>query len=219
MPSDERCVSPETKEECQAAVAAAGLREGGCGYAFAGNYGSGAGCYTYSSGSLYEGCGYWSSSGNPTGNPGSSRVRVQLCTSFTVQEGRCYARDQMSTITHGAYCSGSCCHARETASSCYGCCYGAEIPYDGGSSMGVVITYREAYNGQPESYSCMCIYLGDTDKNSIWSPSSRCMRPVGESKIVRFARRRTCSDRSLWAMQETHRDIGGVPRHGLVFYE
>ena len=33
------CDSPETESECRAAVAAAGLSEGGCNYAFSGNYG------------------------------------------------------------------------------------------------------------------------------------------------------------------------------------
>ena len=50
------CVSPETEAECRAAVAAEGLSEGGCGFDFVGNYGSGRGCYTYASGT-YEGCG------------------------------------------------------------------------------------------------------------------------------------------------------------------
>ena len=71
----ETCVSPETEAECQTAVAAAGLSEGGCGFDFAGDYGSGRGCYTYPSGQ-YEGCGYWSTSGDPTGEPGGIRVRV-----------------------------------------------------------------------------------------------------------------------------------------------
>ena len=69
------CVSPETEAECRAAVAAEGLSEGGCGFDFVGNYGSGRGCYTYASGT-YEGCGYWSTSGDPSGEPGGSRVRV-----------------------------------------------------------------------------------------------------------------------------------------------
>ena len=74
-PAPVPCVSPETEAECQTAVAAAGLSEGGCGFDFAGDYGSGRGCYTYSSGQ-YEGCGYWSTSGDPTGEPGGIRVRV-----------------------------------------------------------------------------------------------------------------------------------------------
>ena len=69
------CDSPETESECRAAVAAAGLSEGGCNYAFSGNYGSGRGCYTYETGSC-AGAGFWSTSGNPTGDPGGSRVRV-----------------------------------------------------------------------------------------------------------------------------------------------
>ena len=75
------CVSPETEAECQTAVAAAGLSEGGCNFAFSGNYGSGRGCYTYASGT-YEGCGYWSTSGDPTapitGSAGGG-IRVRVC--------------------------------------------------------------------------------------------------------------------------------------------
>ena len=69
------CVSPETEAECRAAVIAEGLSEGCGNFAFAGAYGSGRGCYTYASGT-YASCGFWSSSGNPTGEPGGSRVRV-----------------------------------------------------------------------------------------------------------------------------------------------
>ena len=69
------CVSPETEAECRAAVVAEGLSEGCGNFAFAGAYGSGRGCYTYASGT-YASCGFWSSSGNPTGEPGGSRVRV-----------------------------------------------------------------------------------------------------------------------------------------------
>ena len=74
------CVSPETEAECRAAVAAEGLSEGGCGFAFAGAY-SNPGCYTYASGT-YEGCGYWSTSGDPTapvtGSLGGG-IRVRVC--------------------------------------------------------------------------------------------------------------------------------------------
>ena len=74
-------LSPETEAECQTAVAAAGLSEGGCGFPFAGAYGSGRGCYTYASGT-YEGCGYWSTSGDPTapvtGSAGGG-IRVRVC--------------------------------------------------------------------------------------------------------------------------------------------
>ena len=69
------CVSPETEAECRAAVIAEGLSEGCGNFAFADAYGSGRGCYTYASGT-YASCGFWSSSGNPTGEPGGSRVRV-----------------------------------------------------------------------------------------------------------------------------------------------
>jgi hypothetical protein len=41
------------------------LSLGGAGYNFAGDYGSGRGCYTYTSGS-YAGIAYWSTSGDPT---------------------------------------------------------------------------------------------------------------------------------------------------------
>ena len=62
------------------AVAAAGLSEGGCGFDFVGDY-STPGCYTYASGQ-YEGCGYWSTSGDPTapvtGSSGGG-IRVRVC--------------------------------------------------------------------------------------------------------------------------------------------
>ena len=74
-PAPVPCVSPETEAECRAAVVAEGLSEGCGNFAFSGAYGSGRGCYTYGSGS-WAGCGFWSSSGDPTGEPGGSRVRV-----------------------------------------------------------------------------------------------------------------------------------------------
>ena len=69
------CVSPETETACRDAVEAAGLDSSGCGYPFAKSYGSGRGCYTYQSGKWSK-CGWWSTSGNPTGAPGGSRERV-----------------------------------------------------------------------------------------------------------------------------------------------
>ena len=93
------CVSPETETACRDAVEAAGLDSSGCGYPFAKSYGSGRrrranhiftapprlfslvdlytgrGCYTYESGKWSK-CGWWSTSGNPTGTPGGSRERV-----------------------------------------------------------------------------------------------------------------------------------------------
>ena len=59
------CLSPETEEECRDAVRAAGLSKGGDSSAFAGDYGSGRGCYTYAYGA-YAGMGFWSTSGDPT---------------------------------------------------------------------------------------------------------------------------------------------------------
>ena len=81
----ETCSSPTTEGECLIAAIAAGLAIGnandGCGgYAFAGNYGSGRGCYTYSSNPSYVGCAFWSTSGDPTNsNPGSGLERVSMC--------------------------------------------------------------------------------------------------------------------------------------------
>ena len=70
------CVSPETDGECRAAVIAAGLSEGGCDFGFSGAYGVGRGCYTYEAGDPCAGSGFWSTSGDPTGDPGEGRVRV-----------------------------------------------------------------------------------------------------------------------------------------------
>ena len=59
--------SPSTEAECRAAVESAGLAVEACaGYdfagAFAGAYGFGRGCYSYTSGT-HAACGYWSTSG------------------------------------------------------------------------------------------------------------------------------------------------------------
>ena len=59
------CLSPASEEECRDAVRAAGLSKGGDSSAFAGDYGSGRGCYTYAYGA-YAGMGFWSTSGDPT---------------------------------------------------------------------------------------------------------------------------------------------------------
>jgi len=82
--------------------------------------------------------------------------------SFTVQEGRCYARDQMSSIsTGGGYCRGGCC-GRETAQECYTCCDGDVSP-SGENAIGVEIMYNP--NAPTKNiYSCYCWRLGDTDK-------------------------------------------------------
>ena len=77
--------SPENEEECRAAVVAAGLEEGGCGpWDFAGAYGPGSGCFTFLSGT-YASCGYWSTSGNPTGELGGSHERVCLSDSISAE--------------------------------------------------------------------------------------------------------------------------------------
>ena len=55
-------VTPSTEAECEDAVAASGHDKGGCGYPFAGNWGSGKGCYSYFD---RGNCAYWSTSGNP----------------------------------------------------------------------------------------------------------------------------------------------------------
>jgi hypothetical protein len=107
------CVSPETEVECRAAVAAEGLSEGGCGFAFTGDYGAGRGCYTYASGT-YEGCGYWSTSGDPSGEPGGSRVRV------------CAAAEECNKNKHceaGSFCacntgSGECTDKDSVCQTC-----------------------------------------------------------------------------------------------------
>ena len=70
------CVSPETDGECRAAVLAAGLSEGGCDFGFSGAYGVGRGCYTHEAGHNCAGSGFWSTSGDPTGDPGEGRTRV-----------------------------------------------------------------------------------------------------------------------------------------------
>jgi hypothetical protein len=76
----ESCVSPTTEWECMTAALASGLSLGGAGYSFAGAYGSGRGCYTYTSNPTYVGIAYWSTSGDPTNsNPGSGLARVDLC--------------------------------------------------------------------------------------------------------------------------------------------
>ena len=76
----ETCSSPTTEGECLIAAIAAGLAVGGAGYNFAGAYGSGRGCYTYTSNAAYVGIAYWSTSGDPTNsNPGSGLERVTMC--------------------------------------------------------------------------------------------------------------------------------------------
>ena len=76
----ETCSSPTTEAECLVAAIAAGLSVGGAGYNFAGAYGSGRGCYTYTSNAAYVGIAYWSTSGDPTNsNPGSGLERVTMC--------------------------------------------------------------------------------------------------------------------------------------------
>ena len=74
-PAPVPCVSPETEAECRAAVAAAGLSEGHNIKPFAGDYGSGLGCHTI----LIEpfvNSGFWSTSGDPTGEPSGSNYAV-----------------------------------------------------------------------------------------------------------------------------------------------
>jgi hypothetical protein len=83
--------------------------------------------------------------------------------SFTVQEGRCYAHDQMSSITTGgSYCWGGCC-ARETAQECYTCCDG-DVGPSGVNAIGVQITYNPNAHTPSSQYSCRCKRLSGTDK-------------------------------------------------------
>jgi len=97
-------VSPETEAECRAAVAAEGLSEGGCGFAFTGDYGAGRGCYTYASGT-YEGCGYWSNSGDPSGEPGGSRVRVCAAANECNKNKHCEAGSFCACNTGSGECT------------------------------------------------------------------------------------------------------------------
>ena len=76
------CVPPTSENQCTAAASAAGLKLGGGGFDFAGDYGSGRGCYTYTSGS-YKDLAFWSTSGNPSGSVGNSRSRVCMPTTKT----------------------------------------------------------------------------------------------------------------------------------------
>ena len=98
--SPNACESPMTEEDCGVAADAAGKSRGGCGYDFVGavsaatpfassfdpkdaaaQYGAGRGCYTYPTGT-YSTCAYWSSSGDPAGEPSGSRQRI--CTGGAV---------------------------------------------------------------------------------------------------------------------------------------
>ena len=85
-PAPVPCVSPETEAECRAAVAAAGLSEGHNIKPFAGDYGSGLGCHTI----LIEpfvNSGFWSTSGDPTGEPSGSNY-VRVCAASTAPTPR-----------------------------------------------------------------------------------------------------------------------------------
>ena len=84
----ENCVSPTTEWECMSAALVSGLSLGGAGYDFAGDYGSGRGCYTYTSNSKYVGIAYWSTSGDPTNTALSSGLaRVDLCSAIDTSGG------------------------------------------------------------------------------------------------------------------------------------
>ena len=85
-PAPVPCVSPETEAECRAAVAAAGLSEGYNTMPFAWSYGSGLGCHTYLSGAFVN-SGFWSTSGDPTGEPSDSN-RVRVCAASTAPTPR-----------------------------------------------------------------------------------------------------------------------------------
>ena len=85
-PAPVPCVSPETEAECRAAVAAAGLSEGYNTMPFAWSYGSGLGCHTYLSGPFVN-SGFWSTSGDPTGEPSDSN-RVRVCAASTAPTPR-----------------------------------------------------------------------------------------------------------------------------------
>ena len=101
----ETCSSPTTEGECLIAAIAAGLAVGGAGYNFAGAYGSGRGCYTYTSNAAYVGIAYWSTSGDPTNsNPGSGLERVTMCSIID---------------TGGATAVPDGCEAPSTEAACY----------------------------------------------------------------------------------------------------
>ena len=110
--------------------------------------------------------------------------------SFTVQEGRCYARDQMSSISseHYRYCWGGCC-VTETAQECYTCCDG-DVGPSGVNAIGVEITYNPNAQWHDGQYKCYCWRLGDTDKriqNYLSSRLDACGGLVGEKSFDSLA--------------------------------
>ena len=132
------CVSPETDGECRAAVLAAGLSEGGCNYGFAGDYGAGRGCYTYEAGHTCAGSGFWSTSGDPTGDPGGDRVRV--CSAEGPSDGGA-TYNQVAKLTAADVATGDW-FGRSVALDGGTIVVGADDDDDGGTDSGSAYIFR-----------------------------------------------------------------------------
>ena len=132
------CVSPETDGECRAAVIAAGLSEGGCDFGFSGAYGVGRGCYTYEAGDPCAGSGFWSTSGDPTGDPGEGRVRV--CAAQGPSDGGA-TYSQVAKLTAGD-AAASDWFGRSVALDGGTIVVGADDDDDGGTDSGSAYIFR-----------------------------------------------------------------------------
>jgi hypothetical protein len=132
------CVSPETDGECRAAVLAAGLSEGGCNHGFAGDYGAGRGCYTYEAGHTCAGSGFWSTSGDPTGDPGGDRVRV--CSAEGPSDGGA-TYNQVAKLTAADVATGDW-FGRSVALDGGTIVVGADDDDDGGTDSGSAYIFR-----------------------------------------------------------------------------
>ena len=132
------CVSPETDGECRTAVIAAGLSEGGCDFGFSGAYGVGRGCYTYEAGDPCAGSGFWSTSGDPTGDPGEGRVRV--CSAEGPSDGGA-TYSQVAKLTAGD-AAASDWFGRSVALDGGTIVVGADDDDDGGTDSGSAYIFR-----------------------------------------------------------------------------
>ena len=132
------CVSPETDGECRAAVIAAGLSEGGCNFGFSGAYGVGRGCYTYEAGDPCAGSGFWSTSGDPTGDPGEGRVRV--CSAEGPSDGGA-TYSQVAKLTAADVATGDW-FGRSVALDGGTIVVGADDDDDGGTDSGSAYIFR-----------------------------------------------------------------------------
>ena len=132
------CVSPETDGECRAAVIAAGLSEGGCDFGFSGAYGVGRGCYTYEAGDPCAGSGFWSTSGDPTGDPGEGRVRV--CAAQGPSDGGA-TYSQVAKLTAADVATGDW-FGRSVALDSGTIVVGADDDDDGGTDSGSAYIFR-----------------------------------------------------------------------------